>query len=163
MHIAHNDNHSLFLLTTIDHVVVCGSPSELTVLALQPNSLLSPSCRSATSTRNRDLWVSTVSIKHEDIAPNVMQLLANTLRDANTELSDVVYILSDSSFTSASSFPPQHSTSCILGIPLKSRDSIPVNKHDNSLRYASSLSFSNTTYQYGSLTSKKAYFHQFKK
>ena len=45
---------------------------------------------------------------------------------ARTDLSKMVYILSDNSFASGSTFLPQHSTSCKLGNPLKFRTVMPA-------------------------------------
>ena len=95
------------------------------LMAMQPNLLPSPSSRSCTSTLSFDLWGSFLSIAHDEKSPYVMQLVVYKFKDATTEDSEFLYICNDISFASESSFPPQHSTSCILGIPRKWRAAIP--------------------------------------
>ena len=55
----------------------------------------------------------------------MLQLFVYTFKDASTVDSGSRYICRPISLTSEFRVPPQHSTSCILGIPLKARELIP--------------------------------------
>ena len=127
---SHISQYSLFLLTTIFQFDVSGFPNEFRTWTVQPYSLLSPSSKSYASTRSRDIRGSSSSNTQDESCPNVIQLLVSTFSNDNTVLSRRSSISSDNSFTSGARYPPQHSTSCRLGIPLKSRHDIPVMKYN---------------------------------
>ena len=62
---------------------------------------------------------------HDEYSMKVRQLSVITFRDANTVDSGSLNNCKEMSLTSGFKCPPQHSTSCILGIPRKSRDVMP--------------------------------------
>jgi len=119
--------YSLLLITTMDHFSSLASPSDCTTVTLHPYRLLSPSSKSCTRTLSSDWCVSAVLRWQEEKSEYVRHVFAKTFREASTKLSDILYNFNDNSFTSGLNPVPRHSTSCMLGIPLKSFDVIPEN------------------------------------
>lgn len=126
--------YSLLAVTAIDHMKVCTWPNDFIDVALHPYSLVSSSLRSYARILKRLSRVSAVCTRHDENSSTLRHSLLKGLAWAKTSFPGSLNRVKEITFMSGSRTPPQHSTSCMLGIPLYSRALIPA-KHGDNYRY----------------------------